>query len=352
MAGAGARAQLPRYLCASYALLILYVCLHPLTGWQAPGISPLAFVFEPWQKYISRTDVYLNVLGYLPLGFTLAASLRGRAWPAVLAWVLLASLGLSFTVELLQNFLPSRIASNLDLAANLAGGLLGGVAGVFGGRIFAPDGPVWRWRERYILPGHAGEIGMILVALWWLTQLEPRAPLFGTGDLRAFFGLPAPVAFSASRYMLLEMAVAAFGSLSVGLLALRCMCLRRFRLLALVLAVGLGLRALAGAVFLVPGDPWQWAGSGAWRGLLIGLTLLLAASRLPRWSQHSLASVTLLCATVLMNLMPDNPFIDASVRTVQQGHFLNFHGLTRLSAAIWPFLALAFLSAQAALSRR
>ncbi|KAF7600755.1 MAG: hypothetical protein CGU28_11165 [Candidatus Dactylopiibacterium carminicum] len=350
--GADRRGRLPPYLCASYALLILYVCLFPLAGWQTPVGSPFSFLFEPWQKYISYSDVYLNVLGYLPLGFMLAATLRGQHAVAVLAWVTLVSFTLSFSVECLQYYLPSRISSNLDLATNVLGGVLGGMAGLWGGRVFAPDGWIRRWRERYIQPGHLGELGLILIALWWLTQLEPRSPLFGTGDLRFLFDLPAPVAFSARRYMLLELAVAAFGTVSVGLLVLRCMCLRRFHVVVLVLLAGLGLRSLAGALFLVPPDALQWAGSGAWRGLLIGLAALAVVSRLPRWSQHSLASLTLLCATALMNLMPDNPFIDASVRTLQQGHFLSFHGLTRLTVAVWPFLALVFLSAQATLSRR
>jgi len=62
-------------------------------------------------------------------------------------------------------------------------------------------------------------------------------------------------------------------------------------------------------------------------------------------------SLTLLSQTALVNVAPDNPFIDASVRTVQEGHFLNFYGLTQFSAALWPFLALAYLSALAGLRR-
>ena len=35
----------------------------------------------------------------------------------------------SFGLEALQNFLPSRVASNLDLGGNAAGALLGALAG-------------------------------------------------------------------------------------------------------------------------------------------------------------------------------------------------------------------------------
>ncbi|MBS1207679.1 MAG: hypothetical protein H6R19_77 [Proteobacteria bacterium] len=345
--------RLPRYLCVAYALLTLYVCLFPFKGWTDSGISPFAFLIAPWPKYNQPLDIYLNVLGFVPLGFTFAAAFHKRyRTSGVVLLALLASGGLSFTVEFLQNYLPTRVASNLDLATNIAGGGLGAWAGLYGGKIFDEGGWVQRWRERHILPGHIGELGMILVALWWLTQLEPSTTLFGTGDLRVLFDLPAPMAFSARRYMVLELAITTSSTFAFGLLLLRCLRASSIGLLVLVMAVGLGLRSLADYIFLVPADPLQWATTGGVRGLVLGLVLLLVASRLPRWTQHSLTSLTLLLSTALVNLAPDNPFVDASVRTIQEGHFLNFYGLTQLSAALWPFLALAYLSAQAAVIRR
>lgn len=345
--------RLPRYLCAAWALLTLYACLHPFAGWTDSGVSPWEFLTAPWPKYNQPSDIFLNVVGFLPLGFFFAAALhdRRRAGRVVLAALLLSGL-LSFSVEFLQNYLPTRVASNLDLAANILGGGFGALLGLRWGGVFDEGGRVQRWRARRVLPGHIGETGMLLIALWWLTQLEPTTTLFGAGDLRVLFDLPAPLAFSARRYLLLEMAIAASSTLALGLLLLRGM--REFSagFLFLVLGVGLALHSLADYIFLLPADPLLWASSGALRGLVLGLVLLAVAKRLPRWSQHSLASLTLLVATVLVNLAPDNPFVDASVRTLQQGHFLNFYGLTQLAAAVWPFLALAWLSAQAAVTRR
>lgn len=343
--------RLPRYLCASHVLLTLYVCLHPFTGWADPGVSAFAFIVEPWQKYISQADVYFNIAGFLPFGFTLAASLHGRKPGRILLWVMLASLGLSFCIEFTQNWLPGRIASNLDLATNTLGGVLGALAGLRWGAIFAEDGLIQHWRARQVLAGPVGELGMLLIALWWLTQLEPTTLLFGAGDLRALFDLPAPLSFSPRRYLLLETAAVASSTLALGLFLQRCLREPSLWALPLVLLGGLALRSLGNALFLVPADPWQWATPGAVRGLLLGFVLLLVASRLPRWSQHALASLTLLLSTALVNLAPDNPFIDASVRTIQQGHFLNFYGLTQLATVAWPFFALAWLSAQAAVKR-
>lgn len=345
-------APLPRYLSVVCGLLILYVCLHPFSGWRDSGVPPLDFLTEPWPKYTIWSDIWQNVLGYIPFGFVLAPALcTGRPAWRVLLLVVLVSSGLSFCVEFVQNYLPTRVASNLDLATNVLGGAIGGIAGLRWGHIFNEDGLVQHWRSNHVLPGHVGEMGLILVGLWWLSQLEPTTTLFGDGDLRVIFDLPAPMEFSAQRYMTLESAIVAFNILGLGLLLRRILKHLRIWVVVVVLLVGLGLRSLADYVFIFPADPWHWATSSGLRGLLIGLVLLAAASRMPRWGQHSLACLALLCQTALVNVAPDNPFIDASVRTVQEGHFLNFYGLTQFSAAMWPFLALAYLSALAGLRR-
>jgi hypothetical protein len=50
-----------------------------------------------------------------------------------------------------------------------------------------------------------------------------------------------------------------------------------------------------------------------------------------------------MAATVLVNLAPPNPYLADSLKVWQQGHFLNFNGLTRLVSALWPFVALGYL---------
>ena len=56
-----------------------------------------------------------------------------------------------------------------------------------------------------------------------------------------------------------------------------------------------------------------------------------------------LAAMCLMTATVLVNLMPINPYSPTALTVWRQGHFLNFNGLTRLIAALWPYLTLLFL---------
>ena len=57
----------------------------------------------------------------------------------------------------------------------------------------------------------------------------------------------------------------------------------------------------------------------------------------------ALAGVSLMTATVLVNIAPFNPYSAAALAAWRQGHFLNFNGLTRLAASFWPFLTLPYL---------
>jgi len=73
-------------------------------------------------------DVLLNILLFVPLGFSLTGFLTQRArlaLPAAVLCVLAVSFGLSYTVEAFQNFIPSRFSSFVDVISNSVGGLLG-----------------------------------------------------------------------------------------------------------------------------------------------------------------------------------------------------------------------------------
>jgi hypothetical protein len=263
----------------------------------------------------------------------------------VLTATILAGM-LSLGMEVTQNLLPSRVSSNLDLGSNLIGGFLGATLGTFWGHaLFDQSGWLLRWRSQRIIPGHSGDLGLILLGLWLLGQLMPDSLLFASGDLRQLVGIPTPLAFSPDRFIQLEKALVVLNLIAVGLFA-RCMMLRAspWPIFAL-LALAVGAKALATWSFFIPGAPMLWLTPGTRQGLMYGVPLLAATLLLPRLIQHALAGVTLLIATTLTNLLPDNPYYLLDHRLIQQGNFLNFHGLTRLTANLWPFIALAYLSA-------
>ena len=76
---------------------------------------------------------------------------------------------------------------------------------------------------------------------------------------------------------------------------------------------------------------------------MLGGTLLLVSQFLPRPIRIALAGLALMAGTVLVNITPINPYSVAALTAWRQGHFLNFNGLTRLTASFWPFLSLPYL---------
>jgi hypothetical protein len=113
--------------------------------------------------------------------------------------------------------------------------------------------------------------------------------------------------------------------------------------LALLVLLGLGAKTLAAAAFFSPGDPCHWATPGGQLGLAAGAALLGLCLLLPARSHTMLAGLALLLGTALVNLAPENPFLPSDAALIRQGNFLNFHGLTELTASLWPFITFAYL---------
>ena len=107
-------------------MVILYASLQPFAGWRMPPDEVLGFLTAPWPRYITASDIALNVVAYLPLGAMLYFALCPPLAPAVAcALATLLAAALSLALESAQMFLPLRIASNVDLMSNSAGAAAG-----------------------------------------------------------------------------------------------------------------------------------------------------------------------------------------------------------------------------------
>ena len=339
----GPHSSFALYLAVAYALLVAYASLHPLAGWRDTGAPVLDFLSAPWPRYYTGFDLAANILAYAPLGFLLVPALAGRlGLPAAALVAAIAGGGLSFALEALQNFLPSRVPSNIDLACNGLGAMIGAAAGINWGREWVDGGRLHRLRGRLVWRGRAADFGLVLLGLWLLAQLNPELLLFGMGDLRALLELPS-LRYSARRFALLEAGVAAAGVLAAGLVAWSLLRRQNRRLLLALLLAPLAIKAFANAVLVNAAQFAQWLTPGNAAGFAAGALALVAATWLPPLGQRMLAALALLFATALVNLAPENPYLAASLADWQQGHFLNFNGLTRLVSSLWPFAALPYL---------
>lgn len=335
-------------MAAAYTLLVIYASLHPFSGWRDTGASPAAFLFAAWPRYWTLFDLTTNIIAYLPLGFIWVPTLLPRhgAWRAVvLASVLGACLSLS--LETLQNFLPSRVASSVDLGCNSLGALLGALAGARWGAALLDGGRLHALRRRLIGRGKMADAGLVMLALWLLTQLNPEILLFGNGDLRGLLGelgLQAPLPYVAEQFPWVEAGVTATNTLALGLLSGCLLRIGKHRYRLPLALIGMALLVKSCSLMLLKSTAGlSWATSGSLAGLVAGLLLWFAATSLPGRLRQVLAALSLLLATALVNLAPENPYLTAILQVWQQGHFLNFNGLTRLTSALWPFLALPWL---------
>ncbi|MDD4887382.1 MAG: VanZ family protein, partial [Thiomonas sp.] len=309
-----------RYALAGYALLIVYASLYPFSDWRWQGLMPFDFVRAPLPRYITASDLLINVGGYLPLGYLLARTLPAR-WPRWLSWLVASVLAsaVSFSMESLQALLPMRVSSNLDWLTNSVGGVLGAAICVWLLPRLRLAALLRLWRERWFAP-HVGD-GLLLLALWPVALLWPAAVLFGTGQigptllqpaldtdtwrvLSAWFvnsGLRLPdfTPMSALR----QTGITA--SMLVGSILMLAALLRpgapRLRLALALTLTGLLAVSLSAALSFGPDHALAWATVPTLRSVALGLVIGLPLAYLPpRWSAVA-GALSLLLALAWIN---------------------------------------------------
>jgi VanZ family protein len=344
----------------AYLLLIVYASWFPFTGWRSNGLPLLSFMNLVKQRYWTGFDVMVNIVGYVPLGVLLVLAMyplvRG-VWAALLAAIL--GFLVSGTMEAVQNFLPSRVPSNLDLLTNTAGAFIGACIGPLLARGLLLEGRLYRLRKRWFAP-HASQ-GLVLLAMWPLAQIYPQGFLFGHGqvlpiisgwlsklleediDLVAMLR-PGP-AMNVEQYWLSETIITACGMTGAAL-TLLCLLRRgapRYTLMIVMLASALFVKVLASSLLFRPDYAFVWITPGAEGGFLIGLIMLAGLAFAPQIAQRRLAVVTLVLSLIVVNTIPANPYFTLSLQGWVQGKFLNFNGAAQFLSLLWPFFALWFL---------
>jgi VanZ family protein len=342
---------LPWILAVAYLLVIAYASLQPFTGWWTPPEEIRRFLTAPWPRYITLEDVLINIGAYVPLGFLLARALMRRTGnpSAVLLAALLATL-LSLAMETVQMFMPSRIASNVDVLTNGLGGLIGALAAPLFSRTRLLGLRLARWRRTWFVYGSGADMGLVLLCLWLVTQLHPTAQLFGTGNVRGTFELPVLFIHTPALLLTAEAAVAGFNVLGIGLIvvALTREPKRRGPVLAALLGAGFAAKAYTALAVAKSAGPLAWLTPGVALGIVVAGALLYGLSFLPRRAQWMIGSLSLAAAIVTINVAPDNPYQTVPVQLLAgPTHFLSFSGIVRALSELWPFLAVAYTGAAA-----
>lgn len=319
----------------AYCAMIAGASLYPFGGWLREAGWSADFLFAAMPRYITRNDVSTNVLAYLPLGYLFALHLfrpARRATPILLAWLIGSAISLG--LESLQLLLPGRIASNLDIFLNSLGALTGGLLALHHARWLRAWRGLHRWRLAWFRPHGEATLGLWLLLLWGLTQFT-LLPQPGVGwldlHLRPLDMPPAHLQqLNLPWFFAMFLEIAALGAFAACLLrpgryasAVFLLFLSAFALKLLVAALLLKLSVLGGILSLE-----------TMAAFILALWLLL----LPSVSRHRWAAAATLLTIIVLGRLA---FVPSPLWP--SGSLLNLIGLARHLAALWPWLALAWL---------
>ena len=346
--GPAATSRLPHALAAIYGLAIVYASLQPFGGWVAlPDATP-HWLLAPGRARWTRFDIVANVLAYAPFG-AFVAWIPRRAKPARrVALGALGGIALSFAMESLQAYLPPRDANAIDVLSNGGGALAGALAAAAVARR-----PAWRAalsgaRRAVFLHGTLGDVGLALLALWLVAQVNPAIALFAiTFDPAPIAGVARTAPGTDAVTVLIEAAESAFQTLGVGLFLALLVRHRRHMGAAVLLLIGAALMIKGvAAIALLKSSAWEgWLRPGVSTGVAAGALALAAAIALPRPAMIAVCAIALLSSLLTPLLVPEMLFARAPLTLFnwRYGHLLNFNGLMQTVLLVWPIAAAAWL---------
>ena len=345
-------------LTLAYVALVIYASLYPFDNWRNQGVLPWAYLTQPLPKYWTWFDVAINIAGYAPLGFlgVLTALRTGQGKYPLLPVTMLIFM-LSMFLEGLQSYLPSRVASNVDLWLNALGGLLGGSVAW----VLEKVGAIDRWshfRRTWFVPQARG--GLVLLALWPIAVIFPAAVPLGLGQVLERVEAALGEALSDTPFLewlpmrtielqpLLpgaELLCVLLGALIPVLLAYSILrtTLQRVVFLMAALAISVLVSVISAGLSYGPEHVLAWLTLPVKLGLLgaavAGVLCLVLSAR-------SCIAVLLLALVVqlfVLNLAPANPYFAQTLQTWEQGRFIRFHGVVQWLGWLWPFAAVGYV---------
>jgi VanZ family protein len=355
---------LARWSFVIYALLVIDASLYPFVGWIDIGVGPFDYLDAPWPRHALEFDMVVNLLGYLPLGFFGVAALypRLRNGPAALLVVLYAALT-SACLEALQTYLPTRVASKVDLITNVTGAVAGIAIGLVVTEALLDRGRLRQlrliWFER-----HATRALMVGV-LWFGAILFPQRYAFGCGALLDELAVQWPAAFdlqsgfaelwpSTPAWFESVDALVTAGYLLAAMLlfldAARSMA-PRVLLIVLFVAATLLSKTMGAGLTYASSQPMVWITPGSIAGCSIAAMLAIVLLATGRTTRRRIAMLALLGALLLTNAGPENPYFEAASRSWQRGRLLNFYGIALGLSSIWPLFSLLLFAWPAARAR-
>jgi VanZ family protein len=357
-----------------YIVLLTYASLSPFLGWN----SEQRLTLFDWPKYVLPFDVLINVVAYVPLGFLLAARkhrlavLQHQAYSAWrVGWISsLIACALSVSFEFLQSYLPGRVASPLDVLTNTAGATLGALLVLIRPGRRAVKAAIY-WRHRHFSSAPMVDWGLLLLAVWFVAQLNPAIPIFEagfivplpeairfgqasphgqvTGSMTAASEIGSSVTAAYDVWVLLPQSMGV--ALSVAAFALFVSVLARearvsLLMTLLVMAIGFGAKLVMASLLLKAPQLASTLSPSTLFGALGGLMLCTLFLRVSRRWRCFWACLTMFAGGALVKVVSSYPSFESVLKLFNwpYGQLANFAGLTLWLNEVWPLLALILLA--------
>ena len=312
--------------------------IYPFAGLKGLEHWSGEFITASLPRFITRSDISTNLLAYLPLGYALALRL-GLPRRRLRALVFATTVGFAFSLllESLQQLVPGRVASNLDVVLNTLGVLAGALLTLHHQRWLRAGRALRRWRQRWFQTHPAAIVGFWLLPLWVLAQFTLQ-PFPGAGwlglHLRPFDTPPGGLGqINWSWFAASWLEMAALGAFAASLLrpgryvgAMLSLFLVAFAIKLLAATMLLKLRVVGGVLSLE-----------TLAAFLLAFWFLL----IPQVSRRRQVAALLLLLVIVGARIGYASYLVWPVASV-----FNIVGLAKASASLWPYLALGVLMAE------
>ncbi|GGP23475.1 VanZ family protein [Silvimonas iriomotensis] len=347
LARRNAPTRVASYFFWCYLLVVLLVSFYPFAGWRFTGEPVFAFYTYPLPYYFTFFDNLINVLAYVPLGLSAGLALRRWRWTGPLLAMLIGIVTSCF-VEFVQQFIPSRVASNMDILSNSAGAVIGAAISM----VLVLRRSQRRWlvfRHSYLFPGAGAEWGMVWLGLWLITQFDPSVPFFGVVDEPR--GIPQPIVAPLNNPALFLDILEGSGMMlnTLGVCLFVSVLMRHSRqapwAVATLLSAVLASKVVFAGLMLKWSDFFSWINHNVVLGGLAALPLLAVLLQLKRPWRALVGALCLFCTVLVSWMWPLAPQLSAILPLFRwnYGHLMHFRGLAALISDLWPYGTMLFL---------
>jgi VanZ family protein len=159
---------------------ILFLTLYPFRFFFPSVVygDKFPLLLGGWGKDATRLDEFLNVLLFVPLGFGIALKLRQRSLStaAVLGLAFAAGAMLSYTVELLQFYIPQRDSGWEDIITNSTGSFTGALlCYLTGAAVLTVLSACERLIDEFLTLPRAVVVLLVYLGLWFALSVPLQA---------------------------------------------------------------------------------------------------------------------------------------------------------------------------------